>query len=70
MKLRVLHDYRCRREFYEANTIIEVSDEHGAFLLRDAPDVFAIWTPLVEPLAAAPDEPPADKAIKSARRKS
>jgi len=70
MKLRVLSEYRCRRVYYAAGETIDVADEHGAFLLRDAPDVFAIWTPPVKPLAAAPDEPPADKAIKTVRRKS
>ena len=68
MKLIVLSDYRNRRLFYAAGERIEVSDEDGAFLMRDAPGVFAVPEP--EPLAAAPDEPPADKAIKTVRRKS
>jgi hypothetical protein len=71
MKLIVLSDYRNRRLFYAAGERIEVSDEDGAFLMRDAPGVFAVPEPEPEPepLAAAPDEPPADKAIKTVRRK-
>ena len=66
MKLRVLSNYRRQRVAYAAGDVITVSAEDAAFLMRDAAGVFVEY---VEPVAAAPAEPEADKAIKSARRK-
>ena len=53
MKLRVISPYRCRREAYAVGEVIDVSAEHGAFLLRDAPSCFT--TDLDEPKTEAPE---------------
>jgi hypothetical protein len=66
MQLRVLSDYRRQRVAYAAGEIIDVTEDEAAFLLRDAAGTFAVY---VEPVAAAPAEPEADKAIKTTRRK-
>lgn len=66
IKLQVLERYQVRGFDLLPGQVVEVDDETAAWLRRDAPGAFVEYT---EPVANAPEEPPADKMIKRARRK-
>ncbi len=61
MRLRVIHDYNSQRGQYKTGQIIEVSDDLGAWLMRDSVDCFVLAD---EPQVKAFDAPPVDRAMK------
>lgn len=67
MKLYVVESYRNRNTEYPKGSVIEVSEEEGKFLLRDAPGCFSKRPPKPEPEPEAEkkelDAPPADKML-------
>jgi len=65
MKLKVKRDYQNREHNYRAGETIEVSEELGAWLMRDSHSCFEIPKPPRRSLR----KPPADKAIEEATEK-
>ncbi len=61
MRLRVVNDYSSQRGQYKAGQIIEVSDEFGAWLMRDSVSCFVLAD---EVRNVAFDAPPVDRAMK------
>lgn len=76
IKLRVLSKYRNQRTSYAAGSIIEVSEAEGAFLMKDAPECFAIigadpkpYETKEESRVAGFEMPPADKQMRRQKAK-
>lgn len=80
MKLRALRDYGSAKAVHRAGAVLEVSEEEGAWYMRDAPGVFEV---IPEPAPEEPEDapesesapepdgkalsaPPQDRAIKRA----
>jgi hypothetical protein len=61
--------YRCRRVAYDAGQRFAVTEEEATALMADAPGVFVIDAPPIEPETTALDAPPLDRAVHSPRRR-
>ena len=61
MKLKVKGWYASRQAAYRPGDEIEVDEDYGKFLLRDAPDCFEVMKKQVK-------APAKDKAVKSPAR--
>jgi len=64
MKLKVVRRYASAQAVYEAGAVIDVDEDFGAWLQRDAPECFEPFAPEVKEVAA----PPKDKAVRRAPR--
>lgn len=60
--LYVVSDYKNRELSYKGDSLIEVDDELADYLMRDAPENFAIHNDYSQPSKAL-DEPPKNKMI-------
>lgn len=70
MKLRVKDQYRNATLVYRKNEIIEIDDELGAWLCRDAPLIFEVVKQVADPPEnKAVESPPVDKAAKPPGRR-
>jgi len=67
MKLRVLRGYRNKRLSFRPNTVVEVRDEIGKWLLENVPDAFE---EIIEPqVIKDTEQPPVDKMMRHAPRR-
>lgn len=68
-KFRVTQNYRSGLGIFDAGDVVELADDFAAHINRDAPGTLEPAYEALPPAERAPDAPPADRMVKSARRR-